>query len=254
MTNAAKIIITLLSIVTVGAIIAGVYIHVVRGRNFSIGTKTVEDTVKFDGEPKAVSVNVDLGNLSVTPGESFSVSYSLPESMVPEITCQNGTLKIESPKGLVTLPLNVMADYRIDVTIPSGSKLDSAKFNLDAGDVNLRDFNAGNLDVHGDAGNINLENMSVSDITATVDAGNVNLKGCSVDRLSVKTDAGNLNIDGSSVHAIDAKTDAGNIKAHDSTIETGKCKTDLGNISLSGNIGDVKTKTSLGNVSVKSGE
>lgn len=250
MTTAAKTIITVLSLVTVVAIIAGVYMHVIKGRSFSVSTKTVENKETFEGEIEILSVNADVGDLTIRPGNELSVSYSLPENMVPKISFQNGVLKLENPKGFFTLPLASNAKYYIMITIPPQSKLRSVSANLDVGDVTIEDFITGSLDIHLDAGNTELNGISTASASVHADAGNINLKKCSMDRLEVRADAGNLDIDESSVSEIDARVDAGNIKAHDSRIDAGKCKSDIGNIELSGEIGDVDVKTDLGNTSV----
>ena len=249
MNAAAKIIITLLSIATEIAIIAGVYMHVWKGRGFSVSSKMVEDKVTLEGEVKNLTVNMDLTDLTVEPGKELSVAYHLPESMVPEVSLQNGTLEIKSPQGMVTLPLNT-GNFYVTVTIPEKTDLEEVTLKVDAGNQLVKDLKCGKLEAHGDAGNVDLTNVECTEISTHVDAGNVELKGCHTDTLKARADAGNLDLTDCVVSQIDAEVDAGNIEAKDSSIETGICKTDLGNISLSGNIGDVKTKTSVGDVSI----
>ena len=203
----------------------------------------------LEGEVKNLTVNMDFADVTVEPGKELSVAYHLPESMVPEVSLQNGSLEIKSPQSMVTLPLNTGNIY-LTVTIPEKTDLEGMRLKVDAGDLMVKDLKCGTLEAHGDAGNVDLTNVECAEISTHVDAGNVELKGCHMDTLKARADAGNLDLRDCVVSRIDAEVDAGNIEAKDSSIETGICKTDLGNISLSGNIGDVKTKTSVGNVSV----
>ena len=250
MTTAGKIIVTLACIATVIAIIAGVFMHVLKGRSFRFSSKMTEDKVTLEGEIRDLTVNIDYADVTVQPGTEFSVAYSLPESMVPEISLQNGALTVKSPENLVTMPLQGIGNCYVTVTIPEKTDLDRAKLNVDAGNQKVLDLQCGDLDVHADAGNVEVENAKTTQMEVHVDAGNLELKGCDIETLSVNADAGNLDMEDCSVERIEAKVDAGNIEAKNSTIDTGICKTDLGNIKLSGEVGDVEAKSSLGNVSL----
>ena len=251
MNRASKIIITLLSIATVIAIIAGVYIHVLGGRGFSFSSKIVEDKVSLDGEPERLLVEIDYADVTLQPGKEFSVAYALPESMVPTVTFQNGALEVKSPKHSTANPFSSAGKYYVTITIPERSEPELVMIKTDAGDQKISDLKCDKLEAEGDSGNIKIDSAEAKEISAKTDAGNIALNGCTADILGAEADAGNLHIDDSTVQRIDASLDAGNIEAKNSTIETGICTTDYGNISLSGNIGDVQTKTSTGKVSVE---
>ena len=252
MNTAGKVIITLASIATVIAIIAGVYMNVFKGRSFhfKFSSKMTEDTVTLDGDVRNLTVNIDYADVTVQPGEELSVAYSLPESMVPTISLQNGSLEVKSPTNFVTLPVQSFGNCYVTVTVPEDCDPEQVTLNVDAGNQKVNDLQCGKLDVHADAGDVEVENVKTPEIAVHVDAGNMELKGCETETLSVSADAGNLDISDSSIYKIDDKVDAGNIEAKNSTIDTGICKTDLGNIKLSGEIGDVEAKSSVGNVSI----
>ena len=250
MNTPAKIIITLLSIATVIAIIAGVYIHVLGGGGFSIGAKKVEEQVSLEGNPEKLSVDIDYADVTVQQGEELSVAYALPESMVPVITMENGTLEVKSPDNFVSIPWQINGKNQVTITIPEESSIDLAFLKADAGNQTIMDLDFDKLDIQGDAGNVHLQNTRAIEISVEVDAGNILLEGCAMDVLEAKADAGNLDMSDCRIERIDAELDAGNIEAEDSSIDSGDCRTSLGNISLSGDIGDVRTKSSVGNVSV----
>ena len=233
MNKTSKIIIIILSVATVAAIIAGLSIHVFRNNSIVLfGSKTVTDTVEPEGELKELVIDTDYANVSVSRGDKLSVSYSLPEKLVPKVEFSNGRLTIESPKNNVTLlPFGGKQDYYISLTLPKDTESDRVTVELDAG-------------------NLNIDGLSSKSVAIEVDAGNVNLKNCSAEKLGVELDAGNLEMTGCTIHSINAELDAGNIFAKDCVISDGSCETDLGNIDLSGDIGNVNMKTSLGKTSV----
>ena len=234
MNKSSEIIIIVLSIITVLAIIGGVYFHVFRERAFVLDTSApVTATVEPEGELKELYIQTDYGNMTIFSGSKLSVSYSMPEKLVPKVELSNGRLTIESPKNKVSLlPFGGKQNYYINLTIPENTELDRFSLELDAG----------NLDIDGLSGKL---------VGIEVDAGNVNLKSCTAENLGVELDAGNLDMTGCNIKKINAELDAGNIAAKDCVIEDGICETDIGNIDLSGEIGNVKTKTTLGKMSVK---
>ena len=233
MNNTSKIIIIILSAATVAAIIAGLSIHVFRNNSVVLGgSKTVTDTVEPEGELKEIIIDTDYANVSVSRGDKLSVSYSLPEKLVPKVDLSNGRLTIESPKNNISiLPFGARQNYYISLTLPKDTESDRVTVELDAG-------------------NLNIDGLNSKSVAIEVDAGNVNLNNCSAEKLGVELDAGNLEMTGCTIHSINAELDAGNLLAKDCVIENGSCETDIGNIDLSGEIGNVITKTSLGKTSV----
>lgn len=234
MNRTSKIIITILSVVTVIAIIVGVYFHVFRGRSFPVFSgsgKAVSDSLSFSGDLKALRVETDIGDLNIRTGKTLNVDYTLPENLVPKVS-YNGILEIVSRSSSFSLPVGAGNDhYHIDITIPEGTDLDGIAIELDAGNIDLNGVNSDSLQIDLDMGNIKVNSCEADTFRAEVDAGNIDLTGCRIDRIT-------------------ADVDAGNIEASDCTIHEGSCETDLGNITLSGDIGDVRTETSLGNVKV----
>lgn len=233
MNNTSKIIIIVLSIVTVLAIIGGVYIHVLRDNTIVWDSSdSVTTTVEPEGELKDLSIITDYANLTISRGSKLSVSYSLPQKLVPKVELSNGKLTIESPKNTVNVfSLGGKKNYYISLTIPESTEL-------------------GQVHVEVDAGNVNIDGLIGEKVVMELDAGNMNLNNSSAKTLEVELDAGNLELTGCTIHRIAAELDAGNIEAKDCTIEEGSCETDLGNIDLSGEIGSVTTKTSLGKTSI----
>ncbi len=251
MNTVAKLIITILSIVTVIAIITGVYIHIFRGYGFRTASKSVEGREELEGEVTSIDFDVDFADVKIAYGDTFAVSYSMPENLVPKINIKDGVLSVKSTQTTnFSFPFNVSGDYEIVLTLPEGTELDDLSMNLDAGDITIKGIKATNLNMDVDAGDIKLSDIEADNFQIDVDAGNFEINGVNVQRMTIDVDAGNVDIRDSVIGTITADVDAGNIESHNSTISAGNCEVDMGNISLNGEIGDVKVKASLGNASV----
>ena len=243
-------IITVLSLITVAAILLGLYINVFSGRKKFGPAGMVSDTMTFGEEVKEISIEVDAASINVTEGDRLSVDYTLPASEGTEVEMNNGKLSVTGGKNRSVFSFGDINDFSVDVTVPAGTKLESFSLELDAGEVSIGSFDAKQFSLISDAGNIDIHKINSDAFEITVDAGNVSINGLEAGKTAIEVDAGNIEISDSRIDTIDAKADAGNIEVKDSTVNKGSCETDLGNISLYGDIGDVLTKTSLGNTTV----
>ena len=253
MTVASKVIITIISLVTVVAIFVGVFMHVVKGYSFGRNTKTVENKINFDGTLSEIILDIDLAEVSIKTGDEFSVHYSVPEVLEPNVELKNGTLEVKSP-STNNIHFN-FGDMKLDnfiiITIPEDSELARISMDIDAGDIDLDDLDVSKLQLTVDAGNIQLDNITSNRMEIEADAGNIEIRKSDVENLNIEVDAGNVELYDSTIGTFTAEVDAGNIESHDCTIDGGRCDTDLGNISLGGDIGDVSVHTSLGNASTE---
>ena len=252
MTTASKIIITILSIVTVLVIIFALFFRGFKNLVFDSGSSlhVEEGNEELDGTPSGIDINVSCADVTVRYGSEFSVDYSMPRDLVPTVKFENGILTVKNGGANVRIPVNYSGKLYINVTIPEGTELDKASINVDAGNIDISGIKADTLTLDIDAGNIDVEDIEAEKIEVDCDAGNLDVEGCITDKFIIKLDAGNADIDDCTIDTIDANVDAGSLDANHCTINGGTCDVSLGNISLSGNIGDVKTNASLGNVEI----
>ena len=247
-----KIYITILSLITVIAIMAGCFIHIFNRGRISwnpLSSKSTSDTVKLSGDIDTIEVDIDYAGITIAYGNDAHVEYTLPENMVPEIELKNGTLSVFQ-KNSIRIGGSGWNEYSVLIVIPENTELDKLDLNLDAGNFEIADIPCKEVKIKCDAGNIELDKIESENMKIDVDAGNIELTNCSADLLNIKADAGNIQLDKCTIDVFNADADAGNIDADNCTINSGEVKTDLGNISLNGKIGDVKTHTSLGLVDV----
>ena len=247
-----KIYITIISIITVIAVLFGCFIHIFNRGYFSwhnsgntVFSNAVSDSVELSGDVDSIEVDINFGGITIAYGDDVHVEYALPENYVPQIELKNGTLSVKQ-KNSVRVGGNGWSDYSILIVIPEDTELDKLDVNLDAGNIEIADIPCKDFTVKCDAGNIELDKIESESMSVNVNAGNIELADCSADKVTVKADAGNIELDRCTIDKFYADADAGNIDADNCTINSGEVKTDIGNISLNGDIGDVKTHTSIG--------
>ena len=247
-----KIYITIISLVTVVAIMFGCFIHIFNKGHFTwnVGSSRSEsDTVTLTGDVDTIEVDTNYAGLTIKYGDDVHVEYTLPESLVPDISLKNGVLSVVT-KNTIHIGNAGWNDFSITIVIPEGTELDDLKIDLDAGNVKVADIAVKDVNVRCDAGNIELKRIEAESFDLNVDAGNIELTDITTDKVTVKADAGNIEFTDCTIDVLNADADAGNIESHNCTINSGEVRTDLGNIHLRGDIGDVDTHTSLGNVRV----
>ncbi len=247
-----KIYITVLSLITVVAIMVGCFIHIFNRGHFSwnIGhSKAVSDTVALSGDVDTIEVDIKYAGLTVEYGDDVHVEYNLPESYIPEIGLKNGVLSVVMSNS-IRIGDSGWNDFEIKIVIPEGTELDKLDLKLDAGNIEMSDITANDVKIECDAGNIELEGIVADSFDVDVDAGNIDFRKITADTVSIKADAGNIELRNCTIDIFNADADAGNIETHDCTITRGSVSTDLGNIDLDGEIGDVETHTSLGIINV----
>ena len=253
MSKAAKIYITVITLVTIAAILFGLGIHVFRNDGFLSfkNEEHMQEEVKLDGTVTTLAIDVDAAEIIISKGSACKVSYDMPKSLKPEIELKGGKLSVSGKakrNRISNLGINEKSEIRIE--LPMDTDLEKVFIRTDFGNVNMEGIDADTYDIETDAGNVELKDFSAKEMKISCDAGNIEMKKGKVDELIASVDAGNVEIDDSTIDLVDIETDAGNIEITNATVNGGKCTTDLGNIELSGKIGDVKTKTSLGNVEV----
>ena len=230
MNKTAKIYITIITIITMAAIIIGMCINVFDG-GFSLEEQH-SDTVSITDNISNIDINVDAANVTVEYGDTPSVVYDIYGKKAPDISVNNGTLSVNANTNeLVIFGIQKPKKNEITITV-------------------LKDVELSSIRVNSDAGNMKLKNLCSNSVNIETDAGNVDFTDCKTDNVNVTLDAGNLKFKNTTIETLNAEADAGNIESDDCTIKGGNVKTDFGNIKLNGDIGSVSTKTDLGTVKI----
>lgn len=246
----ARVIITVTSLLTIAAILAGLYIHVFSGDNPFSASATASDSVTFDEDVKEIMIEVDSARVKVEEGDKLTVEYALPTGDEPVVDMKDGKLFVTGGKNRTIFSFGRFNERKVNMTVPRGTKLDRFSVTLDAGKVSAGSIDAKQFCVNSDAGDMDMHKIRSDSFEVTVDAGSISVSDLETGMATIKADAGNIEIKDSTIDTIDARVDAGNLEVKDSTVDNGSCETEMGNVSLEGEIGNVLAKAGLGNATV----
>ncbi len=201
--------------------------------------KYITDEIKLD-EFKKLDLDVDTANVDVVTGDSWKVSYKLPERADFSAKVEGDTLKLtEKQKAFSGVNFNIFdwsGDYSIEITVPEGTSLEDAKMIVNTGDVSLNSMDVKNLDIEADTGNADMKDMSGEKITISADTGNVKFMNVSAKACNISADTGNIDMNQSALGDLEVNADTGNIKFDSLSFTSAVLDADTGNIkgSLSG--------------------
>lgn len=260
--NTKKLIFIGLGVLTGCVILVGLVINTVK--LFNIGLfgiknisglgKVVEDTVELNGDLSELSVNLSLAELKISNGDVISVSYRLPEKLVPEIELKNGILEITNKNakanGIGSLKDLSSDGYKITVTIPANVELNFIDMKVDCGNVELEDRTFERLDASVDCGNIEFKNIEADTINLEADLGNADLSDISCKSMTIQVDCGNIEVADSNFDNVSADNNMGNIELKDVTFKSGKFDNDMGNIEVDGDFDAISAECSMGSIAV----
>lgn len=258
----------ILTIVTVACIITGVVLHV--GNWFSgISTKhwkgvnwgsvDLGEYIDYSTDVNSFSslnVNVDIGDITIEEGDTFSITYRYPKNYSPEFSVSNNKLTL-TQKTPNTINLGVSTDWNnvyVTVTIPSGTKLDVVDLDTSLGDVKLNGYEGKSLDITDSLGDIEVKNCSFNNVEVNDSLGNVTLNNVKADEITTKLSMGDMKFENVTVSGktscdssmgdirftgeskeLNFDDSMGDIKVEIDCDWTGKLDTDMGEITVNGN-------------------
>ena len=226
---------------TITLLLAAVFLFSIAGCTFQ--TKEREPELHegaLDSEFTALKLDVDVAQITVTPGDGFRVEYGLCNE--PEIgTADDGTLTIREKAADhwwdgIHFTQNIQP--YVKVTVPAGTVLSTVDVTVDVGDVEISMLELGSLHVDADVGDLTLQSLTVQGaVDLSADVGNLDCREMVViGAVQMEVDTGDIAFDGSAAR-IDADTDVGNVKlllpgtAADWAMEL---ETDVGDITVDG--------------------
>ncbi|MCQ2503445.1 MAG: DUF4097 domain-containing protein [Saccharofermentans sp.] len=163
-----------------------------------------------------IEMEVDVCSVDITSAEGeglISVDYSGNENLCPEVSYDNGTLKV-SQRDTTSIRLGgSFNNPRLKIVVGKDTKIDRIEMNIDAGDIDMNDVNVVNY-------------------TGDFDAGNIEISGCTFDKLELEADAGNISMDNSSAENINIKSDAGNVEIKSTDFTDFEADVDFGNVEI----------------------
>ncbi len=136
-----------------------------------------EDTVKLDANIQKIKVDLGVASLRISHGDEASISYNMSkESLVPEITQKNGTLRLKQRGISNASSLFSDATVNISITVP---------FEV----VKTLDISIG-------VGNVVIEDLSFNNVSIETGTGDTTIDSCSFHKLDIENGIGNVAVSG----------------------------------------------------------
>ena len=222
--------------ITLILVLVGLAIHIGGFWEFGLfrkPEKAVANTASFDaGEVKELSIDIDLGEVSIQKGTEFKVDYNYPEKYAPKIEMEDGTLEI-TQKAKKFTPGSMNNKYYLNVTVPSNAELKNAEIELNLGELRIDGLTSNRITAEGDCGSLKINGCNAENADFQADLGEIEISGCNFNSLKTEADMGDINVQGdfNSVYAV---CDMGDID-----INTVKNENEV-DISAKCSLGDVK--------------
>ena len=192
-----------------------------------------EDFDYSGDEFSSIEVNVDAADLDIRYGDTYMVSTNIPKKYQPVINVKDGKLEIQQKK--LNHPINSFKSLKeecsIEITIPTGTKLEDVDIVVDAGDIDIETVKGKSISISADAGDIDLKNVEFESTTVDADAGDIEAKDSKLGKLKIEADLGDIDAD---------KTD----------FDYGKITADMGDISIDGAFNRLEAECDLGNINI----
>ncbi len=174
----------------------------------------------------SIVIDAKVMGITVERANRFEISGTYAkEALKPSFSVSGGTLKITQPNNKVKLVTN--GNCKIVITVPYGTKLDSADINVDVGAVALKGIDVEDAQINTDVGAIAIENVEFREIRANSDVGAVSVElaqPISEYNIDAKSDVGAIQVNGSNAKRKYSQTGSTNKRI--------KIKTDVGGIDI----------------------
>ena len=147
------------------------------------------------GDCREISFSLDAGDITLQTGDQYNIRYEGFDRFIPEVKTEDGHWFVNQKlKQNNNLHFHDIRENRIIVTIPEGTVLGSADFNVNAGDLNISGINADMMSVDADAGDIDLKNSQIGSLKLELDAGDLDIVDTEFTSGSLDLNAGDLKI------------------------------------------------------------
>ncbi len=224
--------------ITLVLVLIGLAIHVGGWFGFSLFSKpekTVADTASFDaGKINEISLNVELGQVSIQRGAEFKVDYNYPEKYAPKIDMENGTLDIkEKAKKFTPSSGN---EYYLNITVPSEMELKNVDIEVDLGELKIDGLTSDRISAEGDLGSLKINGCNAENADFHADLGEIEINDCRFNSVRTEADLGDIKMQGD-FNSVYAECDMGDIDIYtvkdESEVDiTAKCS--LGDVKVNG--------------------
>lgn len=220
---------TILTIITVICIIAGSCYHIIGwgislaenfnlpffddNTNSSAGKLTDSGNISLD-EFTSIQADINVMDLNIINGQSYSISYSSNEKLIPEYKVENNVLKISQP----VKKSNLFGSKKCKVTITVPNQLDTIDITADVGEINLEGLSAALLTLKADVGDIDVSDCNLENVELDTDVGDVDVSDCTLENVELGADVGDIDFNNSTFLTMNASNGTGDITVSSSDL------------------------------------
>lgn len=204
-----------ITLITIGCVLFGVFGLSNRGFSFSFGigspNYTIEESATLEAFER-ITVDAAVLDLIIKDGSAYALDYHGTKNLVMSYRVDNGELVISQKKKGSMIGNNSAV---LTLTVPRDAQFDKVDIGIDVGDVDMRELSIGSMDADIDVGDMTVEKTAFEQVTIDSDTGDVDLKDCSFVNLDISCDVGDVEVDSSmdiSEYAYDLKTDVGEVE------------------------------------------
>ena len=177
------------------------------GPNVSKNAVTIDDFT-------SIQANVNVMDLDIVRGDSYSVSYRGNEKLQPDYKVENGCLTIIQSAKLSRL---MSGNKKCSLTVTVPVSLTSANIQTDVGDLAFSGQDISDLTITADVGDIDLNDCSLENAKLEANIGDIDFKNCSFTALDISSDVGDVDFasrEDLSAYTIDLSTDVGDVEVN----------------------------------------
>lgn len=251
-----KIYIVVISTVTVFCIVIGTMAHVGGWFSGFVFDGSLEGVSEYSEDLSAfrsLDIEADVMSVTIKKGDRYHISYKASEKMKPKITAKGETLVVTQPEKKKFFG-NFFGNKKCEMTltVPEGTQLTRAEFNLDVADLKLADITADQMRIVTDVGNIEMASCTGNRLEAETDVGNVDIRSSAFKDMDIESDVGNVYVSGIrelSAYTVGLSTDIGKV-----TVNGEKCKKQFNQTAVKDNDGRrLIVETDTGNIEIDEG-
>lgn len=163
----------------------------------------------------SIRVDVDVLDVTVVAGDSYSISYACDKDLVPTYEVKDGTLQV-TQNGDDWSPLSFgNDDCEATITVPKDAAIETIDITSDVGDTEISGLTISDIIITADVGDVSLQNVTMKTGNIELDTGDAELDHCSFENLTVSSDVGDVDVDSTedlSDYAMDLSTDVGDVE------------------------------------------
>lgn len=184
------------------------------GCSITTGSKSVKlYQGSLDSEFHTLTLDVDVADIVIEPGDAFLVKYALCHE--PVVEEQDGALTIREKADdhwWDGLQFNSDNHPFVMITVPAGTELNGLDVEVDVGDIKVLDLTAGALELDSDVGDLTVQNVKALFTAAlSSDVGNIDCTAVTVGgSVSLSTDTGDIRAE-IGAPMVQADSDVGNV-------------------------------------------